>query len=211
MCNSAAAGRSGSTRKAPRWDGVRRFTGDHPRKERPNFGLCYARQVCDTRAAGRLGRKRATMSGRAGNRRRMPRSGESRRPGAVLPICHGPLQRAVADDHRPIGQPGGDKLLRQLVGGAMSRLRGIGAAFRPSLGRPIAGVRDKRARRADTIPRRKLSSTSVSPRRARSAVSLDISPGGIGSTPRMSQSVRQTRSGPFQRRSRATTPRSFIR
>jgi len=41
--------------------------------------------------------------------------------------------------------------------------------------------------------RRKPSSTSVSPRRARSPplpVSLD-SPGGIGSTPRMSQSVRQ--------------------
>ena len=43
--------RAGSTRKAPRWDGVRRFTGDHPRKERPNFGLCYARQCAQSRAA----------------------------------------------------------------------------------------------------------------------------------------------------------------
>jgi hypothetical protein len=42
---------AGSTRKAPRWDGVRRFTGDHPRKERPNFGLCYAWQCAQSRAA----------------------------------------------------------------------------------------------------------------------------------------------------------------
>jgi hypothetical protein len=29
-------------------------------------------------------------------------------------ICHGPHQPTVADDHRPIGEPGGDKLPRQL-------------------------------------------------------------------------------------------------
>jgi hypothetical protein len=41
-------------RSAP-MDGVRRFTGDHPRKEQPNFGLGCAQQVCDTRAAGKAG------------------------------------------------------------------------------------------------------------------------------------------------------------
>jgi len=35
----------------------------------------------------------------------------------------------VADDHRPIGEPGGNKLPRQRVGGAMPRSRGVRAAF----------------------------------------------------------------------------------
>src|ERR1700730_4725149 len=38
------------------------------------------------------------------------------RPGMERAICHGPRQPTVADDHRPIGEPGGDKLPRQLVG-----------------------------------------------------------------------------------------------
>jgi hypothetical protein len=50
-------------------------------------------------AAGRPGRKSATMSGRAGNRRRMPRSGASRRPAAALPLyAHLP---AASPRHRP--------------------------------------------------------------------------------------------------------------
>ena len=38
-------------------------------------------------------------------------------------------QPMVADDHRPIGEPGGDKLPRLLGGGAMPRSRGVGAAL----------------------------------------------------------------------------------
>jgi hypothetical protein len=53
-------------------------------------------------------------------------------------ICYDPRQPIVADDHRPIGEPGGDKLPRQLVGGAMPRSRCVGAAFDRRLGYPDA-------------------------------------------------------------------------
>jgi hypothetical protein len=53
-------------------------------------------------------------------------------------ICHGPRQPVVADDHRLIGQLGGDKLPRQLVSGTMPRSRGVSAAFDRRLGRPDA-------------------------------------------------------------------------
>jgi hypothetical protein len=64
--------------------GVRQFTGYRSRKWRPIFGLWYLRQVCDEPAAGRQGSKSATMGGRAGKRRRIRRSGASRRPAAAL-------------------------------------------------------------------------------------------------------------------------------
>jgi len=67
-----------------------------------------------------------------------------RRRGMERAICHGPRQPTVADDHRPIGEPGGDKLPRQLVGGAMSRSRGVGAAFDCRLGYPDAAEFDVR-------------------------------------------------------------------
>jgi hypothetical protein len=84
---------------AARANGVRRFMGDHTRKSDQIWGFCHAQQVCDTRAAGRPGRKSATMGGRAGNRRRMSRSGASRRPPAALPLYA--RLPAASPRHRP--------------------------------------------------------------------------------------------------------------
>jgi len=63
------------------------------------LGSVMPRQVCDTRAAGRQARKSATMDGRAGSRRRMPRSGASRRPAAALPLYA--RLPAASPRHRP--------------------------------------------------------------------------------------------------------------
>jgi hypothetical protein len=78
--------------------GVRQFTGDRSRKWRPIFGLWYPQQVCDEPAAGRQDSKSATMGGRAGKRRRIRRSGASRRPAAAPLYARWP---AGFPRHRP--------------------------------------------------------------------------------------------------------------
>jgi hypothetical protein len=47
------------------------------------------------------------------------RRGMKRAPG------HGPGEPAILDHHRPIAEPGGDKLPRKLVGGAVPRARSV--------------------------------------------------------------------------------------
>jgi hypothetical protein len=60
------------------------------------------------------------------------------RRGMERGVCRGPRQPMMADDHRPIGEPGGDQVPRQFVGGAMPRSRGVGAAFDRRFGYPDA-------------------------------------------------------------------------